>query len=154
MNGFEIPLMGMATGIIIPVAVFVWLYFEEKGKRDTMLEIAKHIDDPRQLEQLVSIFKEKKEPIDYRRGGIIKVHARECFCRFHNSNGGEERRAAGLASRRGASVARDHRGGRHCPMFATAAEPDFYRLGFLAGGRRRRKVPRSNNARPAQALDQ
>ena len=71
MNGFEIPLMGMATGIIIPVAVFVWLYFEEKGKRDTMLEIAKHIDDPRQLEQLVSIFKEKKEPIDYRRGGVI-----------------------------------------------------------------------------------
>ena len=73
MNGFEIPLMGMATGIIIPVAVFVWLYFEEKGKRDTMLEIAKHIDDPRQLEQLVSIFREKKEPIDYRRGGVIAI---------------------------------------------------------------------------------
>ena len=73
MNGFEIPLMGMVTGIIIPVAVFVWLYFEEKGKRDTMLEIAKHIDDPRQLEQLVSIFKEKKEPIDYRRGGVIAM---------------------------------------------------------------------------------
>ena len=73
MNGFEIPLMGMATGIIIPVAVFVWLYLEEKGKRDTMLEIAKHIDDPRQLEQLVSIFKEKKEPIDYRRGGVIAI---------------------------------------------------------------------------------
>ena len=73
MNGFEIALMGMATGIIIPVAVFVWLYFEEKGKRDTMLEIAKQIDDPRQLEQLVSIFKEKKEPIDYRRGGVIAM---------------------------------------------------------------------------------
>ena len=73
MNGFEIPLMGMVTGIIIPVAVFVWLYFEEEGKRDTMLEIAKHIDDPRQLEQLVSIFKEKKEPIDYRRGGVISM---------------------------------------------------------------------------------
>jgi len=73
MNGFEIPLMGMVTGIIIPVAVFVWLYFEEKGKRDTMLEIAKHIDDPKQLEQLVSIFKEKKEPIDYRRGGVIAM---------------------------------------------------------------------------------
>ena len=73
MNGFEIPLMGMVTGIIIPVAVFVWLYFEEKGKRDTMLEIAKHIDDPGQLEQLVSIFKEKKEPIDYRRGGVISM---------------------------------------------------------------------------------
>jgi len=69
----EIPMMAMAIGVIIPLAVFVWLYFEEKGKRDTMLEIAKHIDDPRQLEQLVSIFNEKKEPIDYRRGGVIAI---------------------------------------------------------------------------------
>ena len=69
----EIPMMAMAVGVIIPLAVFVWLYFEEKGKRDTMLEIAKHIDDPRQLEQLVSIFKEKKEPIDYRRGGVSAI---------------------------------------------------------------------------------
>ena len=69
----EIPMMAMAVGVIIPLAVFVWLYFEEKGKRGTMLEIAKHIDDPRQLEQLVSIFKEKKEPIDYRRGGVISM---------------------------------------------------------------------------------
>ena len=69
----EIPMMAMAVGVIIPLAVFVWLYFEEKGKRDTMLEIAKHIDDPRQLEQLVSIFNEKKEPIDYRRGGVIVI---------------------------------------------------------------------------------
>jgi len=69
----EIPMMAMAVGVIIPLAVFVWLYFEEKGKRDTMLEIAKRIDDPRQLEQLVSIFNEKKEPIDYRRGGVIAI---------------------------------------------------------------------------------
>ncbi len=72
MNGFEIPLMGMATGIIIPVAVFVWLYFEEKLKKDAMLEIANHIDDPTHLEELLTIFDErKKEPIDYRRGGLI-----------------------------------------------------------------------------------
>jgi hypothetical protein len=69
----EIPMMAMAVGVIIPLAVFVWLYFEEKGKRDTMLEIAKHIDDPRELEQLVAIFNEKKEPIDYRRGGVIAI---------------------------------------------------------------------------------
>jgi hypothetical protein len=69
----EIPMMAMAVGVIIPLAVFVWLYFEEKGKRDTMLEIAKHIDDPRQLERLVAIFNEKKEPIDYRRGGVIAI---------------------------------------------------------------------------------
>ena len=70
------------------------------------------------------------------------------------THGGEKRRAAGFASRRGASVARDHRGGRRCPMSATAAEPDFHRLGVLVGGRRRRQVPRRDDARPAQALDQ
>ena len=69
----EIPMMAMAVGVIIPLAVFVWLYFEEKGKRDTMLEIAKHIDGPKQLEQLVSVFNENKEPIDYRRGGVIAI---------------------------------------------------------------------------------
>ena len=69
----EIPMMAMAVGVIIPLAVFAWLYFEEKGKRDTMLEIAKHIDDPKQLEQLVSIFNDRKEPIDYRRGGVIAI---------------------------------------------------------------------------------
>ena len=28
----EIPMMAMAVGVIIPLAVFVWLYFEEKRK--------------------------------------------------------------------------------------------------------------------------
>ena len=69
----EIPMMAMAVGVIIPLSVFAWLYFEEKGKRDTMLEIAKHIDDPKKLEQLVSIFNDRKEPIDYRRGGVIAI---------------------------------------------------------------------------------
>ena len=70
---YEIQMMAMAVGVIIPLAVFVWLYFEEKGQRDTKHEIAKHIDDPKQLEQLVSVFNEKKEPIDYRRGGVIAI---------------------------------------------------------------------------------
>ena len=34
-----IPLFGMATGIIIPIAVFIWKYYEGKGQRETMLEI-------------------------------------------------------------------------------------------------------------------
>jgi hypothetical protein len=52
--------------------VFIWLYHEEKGKRDAALQIAKHLDDPSKVEDLLSIFEErKKEPIDYRRGGVI-----------------------------------------------------------------------------------
>lgn len=69
-----IPIFGMLTGIIIPVAVFIWLYHEEKGKRQTVLEISKHLDDPVRLEELLKIFDErKKEPIDYRRNGVITI---------------------------------------------------------------------------------
>ena len=67
-----IPIFGILAGIIIPIAVFIWQYHEEKGKRETVLEISKHLDDPVKLEELLKIFEErKKEPIDYRRGGVI-----------------------------------------------------------------------------------
>ena len=69
-----IPILGILTGIIIPVTVFIWLYYEGKGKRETALEIAKHMDDPSKVEELLGIFDErKKEPIDYRRGGVITI---------------------------------------------------------------------------------
>ena len=67
-----VPILGILTGIIIPLSVFVWLYYEGKGKRETVLEIAKHLDDPTKVEDLLVIFDErKKQPIDYRRGGVI-----------------------------------------------------------------------------------
>ena len=69
-----IPVMGMLTGIIIPLAVFFWLYHEDKGKRETVLEISKNLNDPEKLQELLNIFEErKKEPIDYRRGGVITL---------------------------------------------------------------------------------
>jgi|TARA_A100001015_G_scaffold199800_1_gene223086 hypothetical protein len=69
-----VPILGVLTGIIIPLAVFFWLYQEDKDKRQTVLEIAKHLDDPRKVEQLLGIFDErKKEPVDYRRGGVITL---------------------------------------------------------------------------------
>ena len=69
-----IPSLGILTGLIIPMSVFIWLYYEGKGKRETALEIAKHIDDPSKVEELLGIFDErKKEPIDYRRGGVITI---------------------------------------------------------------------------------
>ena len=64
----------MLTGIIIPIAVFIWQYYEGKGKRETVLKISKNLNDPAKVEELLSIFDErKKEPIDYRRGGIITL---------------------------------------------------------------------------------
>ena len=69
-----VPILGVLTGIIIPIAVFIWLYFEQKEKNRTLLEIAKHIDDPTKLEEFLHVMDErKKEPIDYRRGGIITI---------------------------------------------------------------------------------
>tara|TARA_B100001287_G_scaffold178997_1_gene150917 strand:+ start:2255 stop:2689 length:435 start_codon:yes stop_codon:yes gene_type:complete len=69
-----IPLFGMLTGIIIPIAVFVWLYYDAKNKRATILEISKHLEDNSKLDQLLTIFDErKKQPIDYRRSGVISI---------------------------------------------------------------------------------
>ena len=69
-----IPSLGMLTGIIIPVAVFAWLYLESKDKNKTILEISKNIDDPSKLEDLVALLDErKKQPIDYRRSGVVTL---------------------------------------------------------------------------------
>ena len=74
MSELLIPVLGILTGMIIPVAVFIWLYFEQKEKNRTLLEIAKHIDDPTKLEEFLHVMDErKKEPIDYRRGGVITI---------------------------------------------------------------------------------
>ena len=47
---------------------------DAKGKREAVIEISKNLDDPSKVEELLSIFEErKKQPIDYRRGGIITL---------------------------------------------------------------------------------
>ena len=69
-----IPLAGISVGIIVPLAVFFWLYHEAKNKTETILAISKNLDDPDKIERLLSIFDErKKEPLDYRRGGLITI---------------------------------------------------------------------------------
>ena len=69
-----IPILAISTGFIIPIAVFIWQYYDAKGKREAVVEISKHLNDPSRLEELLQIFDErKKEPIDYRRGGVITI---------------------------------------------------------------------------------
>jgi len=69
-----IPVLGIMTGIIVPVSVFVWLYFESKDKNRTILEISKNIEDPSKIEDLIGMLDErKKEPIDYRRTGVVTL---------------------------------------------------------------------------------
>ena len=69
-----VPILGVLSGIIIPVSVFIWLYFAGKDKNKTIIKIAKHMDDPSKAEEFLRILDErKKEPIDYRRGGVITI---------------------------------------------------------------------------------
>ena len=72
-----IPILGILAGIIIPISVFIWLYFDEKGKRKTVLEIAKHLEDPSKLEELLKIFDERKK--EYR---LQKRWTNHHFCRI------------------------------------------------------------------------
>ena len=68
------PILGILTGIIIPLAVFFWLYHESKNKNETILEISKNLDDPSKVEELLKILEDRKrEPIDYRRNGVITL---------------------------------------------------------------------------------
>ena len=70
--GVFIPIFGILAGIIIPLSAFFWLYHEQKNKNKTIIEIAKHMDDPSKADKFLHILDErKKEPIDYRRGGVI-----------------------------------------------------------------------------------
>ena len=72
--GVFIPIFGILAGIIIPLSAFFWLYHEQKNKNKTIIEIAKHMDDPSKAEEFLHILDErKKEPIDYRRNGVITI---------------------------------------------------------------------------------
>ena len=74
MEGLIVPVLGIMTGIIVPIAVFIWLYKESKDKNQTILEISKNIDDPSKVEALIGILDDrKKEPIDYRRTGVVTL---------------------------------------------------------------------------------
>ena len=69
-----IPMLGVMTGIILPVSLFTLLYFERKDKNKTILEISKNIDNPSKVEDLIGMLDDrKKEPIDYRRTGVVTL---------------------------------------------------------------------------------
>ena len=73
MWGDIVPVIAVSTGIIVPLSVFYWLYHEGKGKREAVIEIAKHLDDPPKWKNCWGSLTSVKEPIDYRRGGVITL---------------------------------------------------------------------------------
>ena len=72
--------MGILTGwiaILMPVLpIWVIFYFMSKNDKEkyaSMVEIAKNLENPSDVEDLLENFKEKKKPIDYRRTGVITI---------------------------------------------------------------------------------
>ena len=73
-------IMGILTGwvaILMPV-LLIWVIFyfstkNDKEKYATLVEIAKNLENPSDVEDLLENFKEKKRPIDYRRTGVITI---------------------------------------------------------------------------------
>ena len=69
-----VPILGILVAIIIPLSVFVWLYLESKDRNKTILEISKNLEDPTKIEDMIDMLDErKKEPIDYRRTGVVTL---------------------------------------------------------------------------------
>ena len=73
-------LVAVGTGwvaILMPV-LLIWVIFffatkMDKAKYESMVEIAKNLGDPSDVEDLLENFKETKKPIDYRRTGVITI---------------------------------------------------------------------------------
>ena len=73
-------ILGVGTvyiAILFPVLIiFVIFYFDNKSKKekyDAMIEISKNLKDPSEIKELLEDFKEKKQPIDYRRSGVLTL---------------------------------------------------------------------------------
>ena len=65
------------VGILFPVLIILVIkYFNYKSKREklkAMIEISKNLQDPSEIKELLEDFKEKKQPIDYRRSGVLTL---------------------------------------------------------------------------------
>ena len=65
------------VGILFPVLIiFVIFYFDNKSKKekyDAMIAISKNLKDQSDIKELLEDFKEKKQPIDYRRSGVLTL---------------------------------------------------------------------------------
>ena len=69
-----VPVLGILVAVIIPVSLFIWLYLENKDKNKTILEISKNISDPSKIADMIDMLDErKKEPIDFRRTGVVTL---------------------------------------------------------------------------------
>ena len=65
------------AAILMPVLITgIILFFGRKIERDkynAIIEVSKNLKDPSEIKELLGDLKKKKEPIDYRRSGVITL---------------------------------------------------------------------------------
>ncbi|KRO97258.1 MAG: hypothetical protein ABS11_05480 [SAR86 cluster bacterium BACL1 MAG-120828-bin5] len=73
-------ILGIGIGyvaVLMPVLLVGVIFFfntkSEKDKYDAMIEISQNIQDPSELRELLENLQGKKQPIDYRRSGVITL---------------------------------------------------------------------------------
>ena len=67
------PLAGILFPVAIVFVIFSFITKIEKNKYDAIVEISKRIDDPSAIEEILNTLNDKKQPNDYRRGGVITL---------------------------------------------------------------------------------
>ena len=80
-----IPIIGMLSGTAVPIAVFIWLYYEGKGKRETVLEISKNLEDTSKVEELLKIFNKKLSLYKFKHGNVHNINNILLFDSYHCS---------------------------------------------------------------------
>ena len=73
-------ILGIGIGyvaVLMPVLLVGVIFFfnteSEKNKYAAMIEISQNIQDPSELRELLENLQDKKQPIDYRRSGVITL---------------------------------------------------------------------------------
>jgi len=65
------------VAVLLPVFI-VWIVFlygnkDKKNRYEAVIAVSKNIQDPEEIKELLDDLKEKKQPIDYRRSGVITL---------------------------------------------------------------------------------
>ena len=68
-----IPIVGILFPVLIILVIKYFNYKSKRAKLKAMIEISKNLQDPSEIKELLEDFKEKKQPIDYRRSGVLTL---------------------------------------------------------------------------------
>lgn len=58
---------------LIVLIVFLYRNKDKKNRYEAVVAVSKNIEDPSEIKELLNDLKEKKQPIDYRRSGVITL---------------------------------------------------------------------------------